>query len=120
MFFASNNKTGGHRPPLQWTVRNYDMLNPRHNPRALFTLTLLPERYAICRFDPNAAIPEWAAKCEFVSISRTPDELSLVCLESNVTAGVACEPGWRILKCEGPLDYSLPGIIASLAEPLAD
>jgi|SRR5437763_9388145 len=96
------------------------MLNPRHNPRALLTLTLLPERYAICRLDPNAAIPEWAAKGEFVSISRTPDELSLVCLESNVTAGVACEPGWRILKCEGPLDYSLPGIIASLAEPLAD
>ena len=35
-------------------------------------------------------------------------------------AGVSCVPGWRVLKCEGPLDWALTGIMASLAEPLAD
>lgn len=89
-------------------------------PRALLTLTVFPERYAICRLDAKAGVPQWSAKGPFVSISRTPDELSIVCLEAKVPAGITCEPGWRVLKCEGPLDYSLTGIVASLAEPLAD
>ncbi|HMF01198.1 MAG TPA: ACT domain-containing protein [Terriglobia bacterium] len=83
-------------------------------------MTLLSDRYAICRLDANADVPPWSATGQFVSISRTPDEVSVVCPEANLPYGVACESGWRILKCEGPLDYSLPGIIASLAEPLAD
>ena len=90
------------------------------NPRALLTLSLLPDRYAICRLDPKADIPEWAANGRFTSISRTPDELSIVCIESGVPGGITCEPGWRVLKCLGPLDYSLTGIMASLADPLAD
>ena len=89
-------------------------------PRAFLTLTVLPERYAICRLAADAEIPAWPAPRPFVSISRTLDELSIVCLEANVPPGITCEPGWRILKCEGPLDYALPGIMASLAEPLAD
>jgi SAM-dependent methyltransferase len=90
------------------------------SPRALLTLTVVPERYAICRLAPEADVPQWSMIGAFISISRTPDELSIVCPETSVPAGVTCEPGWRILKCEGPLDYGLTGIIASLAEPLAD
>jgi hypothetical protein len=89
-------------------------------PRALLTLTVFPDRYAISKLDAKAAVPEWSAKGQFVSVSRTPDELSIVCIEASVPLGITCEPGWRILKCEGPLDYALTGIIASLAEPLAD
>ena len=88
--------------------------------RALLTLTLFPGQYAIARLDAKADVPEWSANGQFVSISRTPDELSIVCLEANVPAGVTCERGWRVLKCEGPLDYALTGIVASLADPLAD
>lgn len=89
-------------------------------PRAFLTLTVFPERYAICRLDAAAAVPPWSASGRFVSISRTPDELSIVCLETSVPSGVTSEPGWRVLKCEGPLDFALPGIVASLAEPLAE
>ena len=90
------------------------------NPRALLTLSVLPDRYAISRLDPKAEVPQWSETGNFVSISRTPEELSVVCLESSVPAGISNEPGWRILRCEGPLDLSLPGIMVSLAEPLAD
>jgi hypothetical protein len=83
-------------------------------------LTVLPDRYAICRLEPKADVPHWALKGDFVSLSRTPDEVSIVCLEANVPAGIACELAWRIFRCEGPLDLSLPGIMASLSEPLAD
>ena len=90
------------------------------SPRALLTLTVLPHRYAICRLDARADAPDWSAIGEFTSISRTSEELSIVCLEANVPSGVTFEPGWRVFKCVGPLDFSLPGVIASLAEPLAD
>jgi uncharacterized protein len=89
-------------------------------PKALLTLTLLPGRYAVSRLDARADVPHWSSKGDFVSIARTPDELSVVCLEENVPSGIASEPGWRILRCEGPLDLALPGIMASLAEPLAE
>jgi uncharacterized protein len=88
--------------------------------RALLTLTVLPDRYAVCRFPPAAAVPDWGTEGDFVSISRTRDELSIVCPERNVPANVNCAAGWRVLKCEGPLDFSLTGVMASLAEPLAD
>jgi len=65
-------------------------------------------------------VPDWATGNDFVSISRTADELSIVCLEANVPPTVARTSGWRVLKCEGPLDFALSGIMASLAEPLAD
>jgi hypothetical protein len=89
-------------------------------PRALLTLTVLPDRYAICRLGPTEPIPGWANAGHFVSISRTGDELSIVCPERNVPPEITAAKGWRVLKCEGPLDYALTGIMASLAEPLAD
>src|SRR5947199_9014676 len=90
------------------------------SPRALLTLTVLPDRYAICRFDGTAPVPQWAIGDDFVSISRTRDELSIICPERNVPQGTACSGGWRILKCEGPLDYNLMGIFSSLAQPVSD
>ena len=90
------------------------------NPRALLTLTVFPGRYAISRLAAAADVPDWSGTGPFVSISRTPDELTIVCLEANVPAGITCELGWRVLKCEGPLDPALTGIMVSIAEPLAD
>jgi len=53
-------------------------------------------------------------------VTRTADELSLVCAESAVPRAVECEPGWRLFKIEGPLDFALAGILASVAQPLAE
>ncbi len=88
--------------------------------RALLTLTLLPDYYAVCRLDPKLPVPDWTSQSEFLSVTRTHDELSIVCAEKAAPADTAGERGWRIFKFEGPLDLSLTGIIASVAEPLAD
>ncbi|HYR90559.1 MAG TPA: ACT domain-containing protein [Terriglobia bacterium] len=88
--------------------------------KALLTLTVLPDRYAICRLDANAPVPAWAGNGPFMSITRTTEELSIVCLEGNIPAEAKCMAGWRVLKCEGPLDFNLIGVMASIAEPLAD
>lgn len=84
------------------------------------TLSLLPDTYAICRLDPEAHIPDWACAGDFVSITRTSDELSIVDREGDVPEGLKCDRGWRCLKVEGPLDLSLTGVLASLLNPLAE
>ena len=83
------------------------------------TLSLLPNTFAICKLGPEADIPPWALAGDFSSLTRTKEELSLVCPQEVVPEGLQCEKGWRCLKVEGPLDFSLTGILASLTAPLA-
>jgi uncharacterized protein len=75
----------------------------------------------VCRLAPGDEIPQWALRRGgFASVTRTANELSLVCAESVVPQGIQCEPGWRIFKIEGPLDFTVTGILASVAQPLAE
>ncbi len=82
-------------------------------------LSLLPMRLAVCRLEKDAPLPGWAVSADFFTISRTLDELSIVCPEQAVPTGVQMEAGWRGLKVQGPLDFSLTGILAGLAGVLA-
>ncbi|MDQ5824640.1 MAG: ACT domain-containing protein [Chloroflexota bacterium] len=84
------------------------------------TLAVLPGTYAVCRLDGGVAVPEWATSGSFCSVTRTADELSVVCEQGAAPEGVLCEGGWRCLRVQGPLDFGLTGILASLAVPLAE
>jgi len=95
-----------------------DLENGVERPR--LTMTLLPERLAICQLDKDASIPPWACQgATLCSITRTPNELSIVCPERNVPADVTCDGGWRALSSDGPLGFTLTGLVETLAEPLA-
>lgn len=83
------------------------------------TMRLLNEKYSVCRLAKNDAIPTWALQGDFFSITKTDDELSIVCLHENVPDDIKCEKDWRILKVEGPLDFSLVGILASISSLMA-
>lgn len=85
----------------------------------MLTLTILPEVLAICRLSTDEVVPAWTMLGEFVSITHTRDELSIVCATENVPPDVQADRGWRAFKVEGPLDLGLTGILASLANPLA-
>ncbi len=85
----------------------------------MLTLSVLPETLVICHLDADEAVPDWAMLGEFVSITHTPDELSIVCAAEYVPPGVKANRGWRALKVEGPLDFALTGVLASIADPLA-
>ncbi|SHK25281.1 hypothetical protein SAMN02745163_03495 [Clostridium cavendishii DSM 21758] len=87
--------------------------------KEILTMKLLEEKYGVCRLEKEAIIPEWASRDEFFSITKTSDELSIVCLERDIPMDTVCERGWRILKIEGPLDFSLIGIMASISSILA-
>ena len=83
------------------------------------TLSLLPGELAICQLQADADVPGWAFLGEFTSVTRTADELSIVCQKADVPAETRCEMGWRCLKVGGPVDFSLTGVLASLTAPLA-
>lgn len=83
-------------------------------------LTLLPERFAISQLAATAPIPEWATRGAFFSVTRTRDELSVVCEHSHVPAGVRSQPGWSILKIHGPFALTEVGVLSALASPLAE
>jgi hypothetical protein len=86
----------------------------------MLTLIILSDTLAICRLSPAEDVPDWAMIGEFVSITHTADELSIVCAEEHVPSDVKADREWRALKVEGPLDLALTGILASLANPLAE
>jgi hypothetical protein len=83
------------------------------------TLRLLPGRFAACHLDPEAPAPPWAEGGGFASMTRTPDELSILCREDRVPTSQKCERGWRCLQVVGPFDFQAIGVLASLASPLA-
>lgn len=108
-------------------------------------LKVLPDPFAVCRLHPAAEIPGWASESAFFSITRTEDELSVLCPEKQLSlvggrpevlgdgpdedrdhcqqdaaASLLIERNWRALQVEGPLDFSLTGVLACLTAPLAE
>ncbi|HKH98332.1 MAG TPA: ACT domain-containing protein [Candidatus Sulfotelmatobacter sp.] len=79
----------------------------------------LPGYYAIVRLAPALPIPEWATKGEFTSITRTADELSIVCPADNLPADAHSPHRWTCLKLEGPFPFSQTGVLLSFIEPLS-
>lgn len=83
------------------------------------SLSILASTFAVARLAPDAPLPEWASAGELCSITRTADELSIVCEASSVPADVRAERDWRGLVVAGPLDFSEVGILAALTGALA-
>lgn len=76
--------------------------------------------FAVCKLPVDAAIPPWATAGNLFSIARTADELSVVCPEEWVPEGVVCERGWRCLRVDGSMPFTLVGVLASLTKPVAE
>ncbi|HMF15908.1 MAG TPA: ACT domain-containing protein [Gemmataceae bacterium] len=84
------------------------------------TLIMLDDPFAICKLAVNAPIPAWANGNDFCSITRTKEELSIVCRQDAVPENVVCERGWRCLRVAGTIPFSAVGVLASLTAPLAE
>jgi len=88
----------------------------------MISLKKLKQEFAICKLSPNSIIPDWIWASSLYSISKTTDELSLVCEQDKIISqpGMHQEKDWKCLQVVGPLDFSLTGILSSIAQPLAD
>jgi uncharacterized protein len=80
----------------------------------------LPILLAVCRLKPATPIPAWALNSTFFSITQTAEELSIVCDQTTIHADTKMERDWKIFKVAGTLDFSLTGILSSIAQPLAE
>jgi hypothetical protein len=83
-------------------------------------LTLFPQLYAIARFSPHERIAMDYARSSFFSLTKTSDELSVVCEQSDLPPGVRAERDRRLLRIDSVMTFELTGILCSLAVPLAD
>ena len=77
-------------------------------------------QFAVCRLPADAAVPEWALSSNFFSITRTADELSIVCPASAVPPEAKHEADWTCLKLEGPFPFTQTGVLVSFIQPLSD
>ena len=83
-------------------------------------LKVVPGSYSIFQLEPSAPLPKTILESSFFNISKTGEELSIVCLSELAPTVVPTETEFALIKVEGPLDFSLTGILASLANPLAE
>jgi hypothetical protein len=84
------------------------------------TLDVGAQRLAVCRLDAGAPVPDWfAAAGTPCAMVRTEHELSLVAPQDAVPDDVRAERNWAVLAVEGPLDFALTGVLATLAGVLA-
>ena len=82
-------------------------------------ISILPELLAVSRLAADAAVPAWV-RGTFTSVTRTKDELSIICDDAAVPNDVRSERGWRALRVEGPIPFELTGVAAALIAPLAE
>ena len=87
---------------------------------AALNLEVVPGAFAVTKLAAGVPTPEWATRGIFTSVTRTREELSIVCPEENVPEEVSSERGWKCVRAAGQLDFSIVGVLASLVQPLAN
>ncbi len=83
-------------------------------------LKQLEGTYAVSQISQQDKIPDWVDGEGFVSINRTDDELSLVCLQNRVPANVTTAFGWICFKFLGPFEFDDAGVLLSVIRPLSE
>ena len=82
-------------------------------------LNILDGSFTIHRFSPNNGIPNQIYQGQFCSITKTDEELSIVCSSLVHLDSESSETDWSCIKVLGPLDFSLTGILADISAVLA-
>ena len=83
-------------------------------------LSVLPNRYGIYRLPPNHPIPDTLLAESNVSITRSATELTIVCEEREIEGIDGKELGWKVIKIDLAFDLDAIGVIAVIANPLAE
>ena len=83
--------------------------------------SLIPGTWTVVQLAPDAPIPAWATStADFFSISRTTEDLSIICPVEAVPNVTGSELRWSLFKIEGPFSFAAVGVLASFGTPLAN
>ena len=99
---------------------SFDESDDKPRKRIELKFSWIPGPFAVCRLPANAAVPDWAWTGPFASVTRTADELSIVCLADSIPADVDFKHRWMCFKLAGPFAFSEVGILASFVDPLVE
>ena len=83
-------------------------------------LELFENEYSIYKFTPDFIITENIFSSDFISITKTKDEISIVAPINKLKNFIEAEIGWKIIKINEILDFSLIGIISKISTLLAN
>ena len=90
----------------------------------MLDLEILRDEYAVCRLPAGSPLPSalmgLVGNGYVISVTWTPDEVSILCPASRVPEGAVVETPWRCFRVAGPVNLALTGILASIVSPLAD
>jgi hypothetical protein len=85
-----------------------------------FELTVLIDAFVVCRLETSMPVPSWALEAaRFVSVTRTDDELSIICREQDAPGSLVDSVRWRALKVHGPIPFETVGVLSQLSAALA-
>lgn len=86
-------------------------------------LQQLPGEYVVARLpasrDLTHVMHEFAETASFLSVTLTPQELSIVCPTGSAPAGAELDGPWVALYAAGPIPFGLTGVVTSLVSPLS-
>jgi hypothetical protein len=86
-------------------------------------LRQLPGEYVVARLavpgDASRALGEVLATGAFVSVTRTPQELSIVCPAGSSPEAAEIDGPWIALYAAGPIPFGMTGVVTSLVSPLS-
>ena len=83
----------------------------------MYSIQILPQDFSIAKVADASAV-DWDAP--FVFVGKTDREFSLVCPSGALAAALEREDGWRGMRIDGTLDFSLTGVLAPIATLLAE
>lgn len=83
-------------------------------------LKILRDRVSVFRMPADSPVPMTVFESDYFSITKTPDELSIVCDDSFIPVEVKRESDFRVIKVDAGLELSMVGIIAGISGILAD
>jgi hypothetical protein len=81
-------------------------------------LEILKEEFAVCKVENLDGVD---LKKDYTFIAKTDEELSLVCPIEDVPENkLESDTSWKCFRVQGPLEFSLIGIIAGISKVLAE
>ena len=82
-------------------------------------LEVLRGGFSIHRYNPDNPVPRSVLESAFYWVGKTDEELSIVCESSIALEGGRVNAGWSCVKVCGPIDLSVTGVLAGIADVLA-
>jgi len=83
-------------------------------------LKLIDLDLSIAKLSESINLDELTVKAKFLSYTKTEAEISLVIDSDNLPESQFASDGWKAIKINGPLDFSLVGILGQIIRPLSE